>query len=74
MPTNKRSTSFRLSEDARQKLETISVHLGISQTDVVEMIIRHHYKRLMGHSFDSALEQARLRLMVKEDQKGRKKK
>jgi hypothetical protein len=40
MPTEKRSTTFRLSEDARAFLEQLAVLHGISQTAVLEMAIR----------------------------------
>jgi hypothetical protein len=48
MPTDKRSTTFRLSEGARQLLEQLSDHHGISQTAIMEMAIRDLARRDLG--------------------------
>lgn len=39
------TTSFRLSIQARQLLAESAAHLGISQTAVVELAIRHFAKK-----------------------------
>jgi predicted transcriptional regulator len=45
MPTEKRSTTFRLSEEARGLLERLAGHHGIAQTAVLEMAIRELARR-----------------------------
>jgi hypothetical protein len=40
MPTDKRSTTYRLSEEARRGLKRLAAHHGISETAVMEMIVR----------------------------------
>lgn len=40
MPTDKRSTTYRLSDEARSYLERLAEHHGINQTAVLEMAIR----------------------------------
>jgi predicted transcriptional regulator len=45
MPTDKRSTTFRLSEEARQLLERLAEVNGVAQTAVLEMAIRQMARR-----------------------------
>jgi predicted transcriptional regulator len=45
MPTEKRSTTFRLSEEARQLLEQLAQVNGVAQTAVLEMAIRQMARR-----------------------------
>jgi predicted transcriptional regulator len=45
MPTEKRSTTFRLSEEARDLLEQLAQRHGITQTAVLEMAIRDLARR-----------------------------
>jgi hypothetical protein len=45
MPTDKRSTTYRLSEEARTLLERLADHHGINQTAVLEMAIREKARR-----------------------------
>lgn len=45
MPTEKRSTSFRLSEEARRLLDRIAAKLGVSQAAALELAIRLLAKR-----------------------------
>jgi hypothetical protein len=45
MPTDKRATTFRLSEVARQMLELLGRHHGLSATAVLEMAIRELARR-----------------------------
>ena len=40
----KRSTSFRLSEKARTKLVEQAENLGVSQTDIIEILIHQNSK------------------------------
>jgi predicted transcriptional regulator len=42
MATDKRSTTYRLSEEARGLLERLAERNGISQTAVLELAIRHY--------------------------------
>lgn len=74
MTTKKPSTSFRLSAEARERLAVIADYMGISQTDVIELFIRHHHHHLTGVTgYEALIESARLRNMVKDDNKRRKK-
>lgn len=45
MPTTKKSTTIRLSEDARGLLARIAAKLGVSQAAVMEMALRLLAKR-----------------------------
>ena len=45
VPTTKKSTTIRLSEDARGLLARIAVKLGVSQAAVMEMALRLLAKR-----------------------------
>jgi predicted transcriptional regulator len=45
MATEKRSTTFRLSEEARALLEQIAARNGISQTAVMELAIRQYARQ-----------------------------
>jgi hypothetical protein len=45
MPTEKQSTSFRLSDDARRLLAALADALGLSQAAVIEMAVRQLAKR-----------------------------
>ncbi len=40
MPTDKRPTSFRLSDEARELLTRLEAHYGLTKTAVVEMAVR----------------------------------
>jgi hypothetical protein len=46
MPTEKRSTTYRLSEEARRLLEELAAFHGISQTAVLEMSIRQAARQM----------------------------
>lgn len=43
--TEKKNTSFRLTPAARQMLEKLAAALGVSQTAVLELIIREKAKQ-----------------------------
>jgi hypothetical protein len=45
MPTEKRSTTYRLSEEARGLLEKLAYWLGINQTATLELCIREKARR-----------------------------
>lgn len=40
MKTKKIKTSFTLSEEAKRLLIELSAHMGVSKTDIVEMLLR----------------------------------
>jgi len=43
--SDKKSTSFRLTPEARRLLEVLALKFGISQTAVLELLIREKAKR-----------------------------
>lgn len=54
MATEKRSTTFRLSEEARTLIERLAAHHGISFTDIMEMAVRQMARRDLPYIEESA--------------------
>ncbi len=50
MEDRKTPTSFRLSAEAREMLEWLSKHLGISQAAMLEMLLRERYRKERGEA------------------------